>query len=106
MQKLHAHNAEFNPSNVAEPSRKRAIDTVSSESKRARLQGLEEADLAELMKVSLVSIAEHTKYTMLLAPAADSDSAGTVWIASKFDMDLAVDDVLFSFGSGRHLARC
>ena len=75
MQKLHAHNAEFNPSNVAEPSRKRAIDTVSSESKRTRTEGLE-ADLAELMKVSLVSIAEHTKYTMLLAPAADSVGLG------------------------------
>jgi hypothetical protein len=62
---------------------------------------LEEADLAELLQAGPVSIAENTRYTLLLAPAADVDSAGTVWIASKCDMDLDSDEVLFSFGAGK-----
>ena len=98
--KLQEHNDEFNRCNAVEPSRKRASDADSSQSKRPKLEGLEEANLTDLMKVGPLSIAEHAQYLLLSVPA-EGDSAGTVWIASKGDMDLDANDILFSFGAGR-----
>jgi hypothetical protein len=98
---MREHNAEFNPCSVVEPSRKRSSNADSVGSKRQKLEGLEAADLAELMKAGPVSIAEHTNFILLLAPAANADSVGSVWISSKCDMELSVDEILFSFGPGR-----
>ncbi len=104
--RLSKHNAEFNPCCVVDPSRKRASDPDSPQSKRQKLEGLEEVDLSKLMKAGPTSIAHHQKYMLLLAQAAHADSAGTVWIASKSDLYLDVDDILFSFGAGRCLEPC
>ena len=102
--RLQDHNKEFNPSGVVDQSRKRASDADSSETKRQKLEDLDEADWAELMKARPVSIVEFARYTLMLARPANEDSAGTVWISSKCDMVLDVDEVLFSFGAGRRRA--
>jgi hypothetical protein len=101
-QRLEAHNAEFNPCDVVTPvPPKRASSADSTASKRQKLESLEEADLAELMKAVPVCIAVHAMYTLLMARPATGDSACTVWIAAKCDMDLDPNDVLFAFGTGR-----
>jgi len=105
--KLKEHNAEFNPCDVVGPSPKRTIDVLSAESKRQKLECLEEADFAELMKAGPECIVRHPLYTLLLArPTNPKDSAGAVWISAKKDMDLDPNDVLFSFGAGRRLEHC
>jgi hypothetical protein len=71
------------------------------ESKRQKLEGLEEADLVDLIKAGPVSIAEHAKFILLLAAAANADSVGSVWISSKCDTELETNEILFSFGHGR-----
>jgi hypothetical protein len=105
-QLLANHNAEFNPHGALEPSRKRSIVADSVKSKRQKLEGLEEADLAELMKAGPVSMTEHRRYILLLARPTTKDSAGALWIASKHDMNLDTDEVLFAFGSGRRHEHC
>jgi hypothetical protein len=64
---------------------------------------LEEASLAELIEAGPVSIVDKPMYTLLLARPTTKDSASTVWIAAKCDMDLDPNDILFSFGTGRRL---
>ena len=106
MQKLQTqkNSAEFNPCDVVGQSPKRAtIDVVSAESRRPKLECLEEADFAELMKDGQGCMARHPMYTLLLAPPTTKDSAGTLWIMAKKDMHLDPHSVLFSFGPGRHV---
>ena len=98
--KLAEHNVEFNPSGAVAPSKKRTSDACSAKSKRLKLEGLEEANLAELTEAGPVRIARRGKYILLL------DQSGMLWIAAKIDMVLHPHDVLFSFGGGRRMEHC
>jgi hypothetical protein len=103
---LKEHNSEFNPNDVFIPAPKRAIDVVPAFLNRQKLEGLDEADFAELMEAGPQCIVRYPMYTLLLTRPTISDLTGTVWIASKRDMVLDPNDVLFSFGTGRRPEHC
>jgi hypothetical protein len=102
---LQDHNDEFNTCGAVDHSRKRAGDADSSDTKRQKLEALEEAYWDDLMEDGPVSIVDLPRFSLMLAPAP-ADSWGPVWISSKCDMVLDTDDVLFSFGAGRRRDWC